>query len=222
MRWLIPTIALALAACAPESDHPGRIEASQSVACVATLTFESENARTAFLLENADRIVARAATRQFFFTSNSASPSIEIASEYESCPVEGLDRDLDLVGQFARDQSVVSTARVSERLQHALTQSLSGTDRDSHQCVIRMDQLHWDDYGGLSVRLQFSGLRMPNLQMANDVLYVAAEETCVMTSRFARAAMANLHGRSTDLVVCESSSFRECGYPNEFWSGPTP
>jgi hypothetical protein len=65
MRCILFAVIMLVAACTLEHGASGLDEASQDRVGVETLTFDSEAARTVFLVANADRIVARVAFKRW-------------------------------------------------------------------------------------------------------------------------------------------------------------
>jgi hypothetical protein len=96
---------------------------------------------------------------------------------------------------------------------------------ENHQwrCVARTH------HEGFMLRLltvmDFVGLRTPQVEGANDNLFLAADDNCVLVARVLVRAFQDVEGHtlaSTDYAVCPTSSLRQCGYPPEISIVATP
>lgn len=173
---LLPSLAITLASFAvPVAART--VESEQRLACVGTLTFANDAQRREFLDRNAEHIVAHSFQRTAYYTSDVAAPVLRIATEDASCPVQGLAPALGLDGGPPGTHELVSTDATRRRHEAHVAGYMRGTTESTrHQCVVRMQQIHWDDPGGAGVSLTFSGMRSVWIEGADDVVYVLADE----------------------------------------------
>jgi hypothetical protein len=210
-------MALATISCT-SADEPGNaVSANISTVCVEKLRFADDGHRSAFLDRNADRIIRQTATGALYIIPDIDIPTLELASsEAGSCPADGLAAAYGFEGSYHAANRQASAEEVQSQLEQTMGLNLSGTDSDVHRCVVRTDRGGLDEFGLLSRRLWFSGLRRARLEGADGVIYLAAEESCALLRRFALAAMNSLELADPQLVLCGETSFRGCGFPHTF------
>lgn len=225
--WAATFLVLAAVACTSARGTGEAEAANSSTVCVETLRFADNDHRSAFLDTNADRIIAQTATDALFVVSEISTPTLELtaAANTTACPPEGLAAAYGLQGDFQVTTRLISTQEAHSRLEQTLALNLTGTESDVHRCIVRTDRAGLDQFGLMSRRLWFSGLRRAHLQGAEGVIYIAAEEPCELLLRLAAAAMNNLEFADPQFASCRESSFRGCGYPKDItfgrWSDPS-
>ncbi len=213
-------LVLAAVSCTSARDVGEVVPTDTHTVCVETLRFADDDQRGAFLDTNADRIIAQTATDALYVVAEINTLTLEVtAADAATCPGEGLAAAYGLQGSFQATNRRVSTQDVQSRLEQTLGLNMSGTECDVHRCLARTDRAGLDQFGLMSRRLWFSGLRRAHLEGADGVIYVAAEEPCALLLRFASAAMNNLGFADPQFVACGESSFRVCGYPSEVTFG---
>ncbi len=119
---------------------------------------------------------------------------------------------LDLVAFGLSDRCRLR--EVQGKFERTLNANLSGTESEVRRCVVRTDGGDLEHFGLLSRRLWFSGLRRIQIEGADGMIYVAADEPCPLLTRFVLRALNTLEIADPRLISCGEASFRTCGYPD--------
>lgn len=211
---------LALMGCGVARDD----ENLPAKACLASVRFVSDDARAKFVYTNVSRLSAAARDRMAYATANGIDGSIiEFVSTQPFCTEASL-RD-----RFDFDQSVTTSFSASSMqtldAQARLSSALATRRDEKHQwrCVVRTPAPR--SFARIIEVVEYVGLRGPQVEGANDDLFLAADEECEVVGAVIVQALHDADGRSLaypQYAMCPASSLAQCGYPPGVNIVPSP
>jgi hypothetical protein len=191
---------VAVAACVGPNDESNL----PAQACLASVEFVSDDARAQFVTANISGLSVAARDRVAYATANGATgDSVEFITTYPSCT------EASLRAQFEFERNATAAFSVSsmdsEDAQMRLSSAIVPRRDEQYQwrCVVRTS--HQGFIRRLVEVMDFVGLRTPQVEGANDNLFLAADDDCAVVS-----------------AVFLQASLRQCGYPQEIGIVPSP
>jgi hypothetical protein len=212
-------LSAALVSCGP-IDRPQR-SADAAQACVTSVRFSTEQDRADFVRANASALRSAVQRHSAYAIASSDLPEqIDFLTTPAVCRAEVIQE------QFAFDgtsfTSITATEipldDASDRLvvPHRTTRS----ENFRWRCVARTGAtgyvLSRNDF-------EYVGLRTPQIEGANDSLYLASNDDCQtlrVVFEHALRETAAPGGPDWGLVVCEAASLVECGFPSNIHIEP--
>jgi hypothetical protein len=210
MRLFLLCLGLGLASCA-RLESPSRSEDALQ-ACVISVRFTSEQGRAHFTQANAAALRSMVdAHSGYAITSDDAPEQIDFVVPTRICNADSIRQHL----QFD-DASIASIAVLEVSEDDAQERMLAPhrTTRDENfrwACVVRREP---SDFNLSRNDFSYVALRTPQVEWANDALYVASNDGCTTLAVVLEQRLSGENTTpSTDTELCQNSSLVQCGYP---------
>jgi hypothetical protein len=208
----------ALISCTPQ-EVAGPTDEAAAV-CLVSATFNDEHARVAFVRSNAASLrVAVASRSTYAMTSADDARRIDFLAPGTCHPetIRNLFQLDDVTTQLSGGQSL-SLDAANRRLQRSNEMVKDETYR--WQCIVRRQPsafvLTRND-------VAYVALRTPQVEWANDVLFVASDDDCETLNTVLEEILGESDDRpDAELSSCVNSSLVQCGYPANIHIQPNP
>ena len=208
---------LGLAVGAVACVAPSNEGSAPAQACLASIQFADDDAREQFVVSNISLLSAGARDEELYATSNGTTgASVEFISAAPMCSEASLRERLRLGTSRIAFTSVSTLGAQDAQLRLSSAMATRRDEQHQWRCVVRAR--HEGFIGPLVVVMHFVGLRTPQVEGANDNLFLAAEDGCETVSAVLVQAVQDVEERHltpSDYAVCPLSSLVQCGYPPE-------
>jgi hypothetical protein len=180
--------------------------------CRLHVSFSDTLNRTAFLRTNAHDLV-RAVQGGNLHVLTDAPPGLTLIVRAEDCSEAGLRRmRLQAEGMRVRRGDLMPIDEARGLLDRQLRLGLRSSDVQ-RSCVVSLRPAANVAEQFVFV-LPFTGLSNVQIESAQGVTYVAADEDCSLLREVVVIAMEGLSaGSQTDVTLCSNASLEQCGYP---------
>jgi hypothetical protein len=203
-------IALVLLAAACSETTPP--QAARDAGCFVQLAFDSEDARRAFLLENAETIADLAGTGEGMFGADREQPKTYLFAPSSCAHFESSHLGLRIPSNVAPATSDRTLTELASSAPQGATPSTPFDQDTNAACILRIFPPPRDGSGPLMSALGNGGLRTWLVTGANDGLFAAYDEPCDLVRQQTAPAVSRLGSAWPAPTFCANVSLRRCGY----------
>lgn len=211
MRAMAALIALFAAAACSEPSERSQTAVDTSV-CLVDLVFPDEDARVAFLRENAGVIADVTSTGVGLFATDPSLPEMKLIARSDCQDFDGSHLGLEVPEGTLAGADDTTYFEASEHVSAFLRHNVRFNQSTSMACVVRIAPPPDRNTGDLMNALALGGLRGAFVTGNNDGLFAAYAEPCDLVESQVQAAAAELGAEWPAATFCANVSLSHCGF----------